>query len=310
MTKAYKQKMEREPTEETKHKIRLTIHYMAQDKSDAWIANKLGYKNKSSIYDLKMRNWFWEEASRLKDKLPSPLIRKKRAPNGTYNGKRNSQEEYRRLKEGEPGPKIKRKIQLCIYYTAQGKPINWIAKKLGYKGRGGINNLKMRNWFWEEVSRVKGKLPNPVEKRHDQYDEGEVILLKRLHSQGFNDSQIANRIERSNKSICRHRNKLGLPPNGKPRNRYSEKEIEEIIRLRVEEKLTWGEIAEQTGRNKGHLAGVIRQRIGKTLSPRSHQKREKNLEKSRKEWETINPEIAGTIVKTPEYKPMFDAADD
>ena len=212
--------------------------------------------------------------------------------------------EYERHKNAEPLERTKKVIRRIIYYTSQGKSERWIAEKIGYSPIS-ISYLKQKKWYWSEIERMNGKLPNPIVKRNDRYTETEIEKLKALNAKGWNNHKIANELNRSNASVRRHLKRLGLKSYSTPRKAmlYTDAEIREMIRLRVDEKLSYKEIGERLGRNFDSLRIVLIKHIGKTPSPRTH-------EKIRKEWEKINPDIAESISTTLEYQPMFDAADD
>ena len=199
---------------------------------------------------------------------------------------------HKRLIETEPGEPLKDRIRQLIYYEGHGKSNAWIAKKLGYKNKMSITHLRSRRWYQQEAEKVKDKLPYKVGKRWQPMTAAEIETIKELHAQGCNDSIISKQVGYSNASIRYLRHKLGLKAVHPKAPKYTEAEIDEFIRLRIDERLTYKEIAEITGRNSRKISKHVRERAGEVLSAICNKQLIKDWEKITKAWETNAEEVA------------------
>ena len=201
---------------------------------------------------------------------------------------------YQRSIETEPGEPLKARIRQVIYYEGHGKPDAWIAKKLGYKNTQSISRLRSRKWYQQEAEKVKDKLPCPVGKEQ-RMTPADIETIKELHAQGLNDCQInKHKTMRgySRESIGDRRRKLGLKAIRPKPSKCTEAEIEEFIRLRVDERLTYRKIAEITGRDPWLISKLVRERAGEVLSATRNKQLMKDWEKITEAWETNAEEVA------------------
>ena len=192
----------------------------------------------------------------------------------------------------EPGEPLKARIRQLIYYEGHGKSNAWIAKKLGYKHKMSITHLRSRKWYQQEVERLKDKLPCPVGKRWQPMTAAEIETIKELHAQGCNDSTIGKQIGYSRRSIGHRRHQLGLKAICPKPPKCTEVEIEEFIRLRIDERLTYRKIAEITGRDPRLISKRVRERAGEVLSATRNKQLMKDWEKITEAWETNAEEVA------------------
>ena len=199
---------------------------------------------------------------------------------------------HQRLMETEPGEPLKARIRQLIYYEGHGKSNAWIARKIGYKNKMSITQLRSRRWYQQEAEKVKDKLPCKVGKRWQPMTAADIETIKELHAQGCNDSTIGKQVGYSRRSIVYQRHKLGLKAIHPKPSKCTEAEIDEFIRLRVDERCTYRKIAEITGRDSHLISKRVRERAGEVLSATHNNQLIKDWEKITKAWETNTEEVA------------------
>ena len=73
LPRTYHARINAEPTDYMKAKMRWVILYQSKGMTDAEIARKVGYKNPISVSMLRQSKWFQKEAKRVASKLPQPV---------------------------------------------------------------------------------------------------------------------------------------------------------------------------------------------------------------------------------------------
>ena len=213
-----------------------------------------------------------------------------------------NKKQYKQFLEAEPKAETKRKIRCVIYYQSIGKQDKWIAKKLGYKNVSSISIHRNRRWFKEEARRMEQKLGKTVGKKQRTVTDTDKKQIIKLNTKGFSDQKISDKLGIPRQTIAGVRVKMGVPhncPKYKKSAPYTDAEIQEMIRLRMELKLTYKEIGKRLNRDPNTIRNHLNKKIGKTPSPRSYNS-------TKKKWAKVNPEFAEAIASIPEYQDILE----
>lgn len=148
------------------------------------------------------------------------------------------------------------RIQHILHFMALGKSDEWIAKHIKCSVKT-VRGYRNRDYFWTEYERIKDRLPGKIS-RTKQFNNIELSRIKDLHAQGMSLGAIAKRMKCSNQRIYYVFKRLGLKANNKATTPFTDAEIDEMLRLRIQEKMTYGAIAKITGRNRSCIAQALK----------------------------------------------------
>ena len=170
---------------------------------------------------------------------------------------------YTDLVYKEPSEAKKEKIRQCIFLQDKGLSDAEIAKRIGYKNVISVSGLRVSKWFHQEAQRLAPKLKNLVGKKVRRMTADDHQRIRELHAQGLNNEQIAAAMPQwADSTIYRHIKKLGLRPPRKAR--LSDKEKQEIIRLREQTEMSHKQIGIEIGRPESTVSAFCVKHFGYT----------------------------------------------
>ena len=175
----------------------------------------------------------------------------------------------------KPHRKTLIRVQHILHFMALGKSDEWIARHIKATVKT-VKQYRCRDYFWKEYERIKDRLPGKI-KYTRNFTEHELNGIKKLNQHGFTNGQIARRLGCSPQRIHYTIKRLGLTANGKIPGPYTEAEIKEMLRLRVDEKMSYADIAKITGRSRYHIFRVLKRHTFESMLkiPRNQLKKAK-----------------------------------